>query len=122
MISHIDHIVLTVSDIKASVEFYRRVLKMEEVTFSGGRKALRFGNQKINLQLLGQEPRNHAQVGSGDLCLITHWSLEDVITHLQQQNIRIVEGPVEKSGATGAISSVYFLDPDSNLIEVSVYS
>lgn len=122
MISHIDHIVLTVSDIKASVEFYRRVLKMEEVTFAGGRKALRFGNQKINLQLLGQEPRNHAQVGSGDLCLITQWSLEDVITHLQQQNIRIVEGPVEKSGATGAISSVYFLDPDSNLIEVSVYS
>ncbi|NRF13442.1 VOC family protein [Vibrio coralliilyticus] len=121
MISHIDHIVLTVSDIKASVEFYRRVLKMEEVTFAGGRKALRFGNQKINLQLLGQEPRNHAQVGSGDLCLITHWSLEDVITHLQQQNIRIVEGPVEKSGATGAIRSVYFLDPDSNLIEVSVY-
>ncbi|AIW20625.1 VOC family protein [Vibrio coralliilyticus] len=121
MISHIDHIVLTVSDIKASVEFYRRVLKMDEVTFAGGRKALRFGNQKINLQLLGQEPRNHAQVGSGDLCLITHWSLEDVITHLQQQNIRIVEGPVEKSGATGAISSVYFLDPDSNLIEVSVY-
>ncbi|NOH53300.1 VOC family protein [Vibrio coralliilyticus] len=122
MISHIDHIVLTVSDIKASVEFYRRVLKMEEVTFAGGRKALRFGNQKINLQLLGQEPRNHAQVGSGDLCLITNWSLEDVITHLQQQNIRVVEGPVEKSGATGAISSVYFLDPDSNLIEVSVYS
>ncbi|MCC2520545.1 VOC family protein [Vibrio coralliilyticus] len=121
MISHIDHIVLTVSDIKASVEFYRRVLKMEEVTFAGGRKALRFGNQKINLQLLGQEPRNHAQVGSGDLCLITHWSLEDVITHLQQQNIRIVEGPVEKSGATGAIRSVYFIDPDSNLIEVSVY-
>ncbi|WP_281629578.1 VOC family protein [Vibrio sp. St2] len=121
MISHIDHIVLTVSDIKASVEFYRRVLKMEEVTFAGGRKALRFGNQKINLQLLGQEPRNHAQVGSGDLCLITNWSLEDVITHLQQQNIRVVEGPVEKSGATGAISSVYFLDPDSNLIEVSVY-
>ncbi|MFN3015726.1 VOC family protein [Vibrio coralliilyticus] len=121
MISHIDHIVLTVADIKASVEFYRRVLKMEEVTFAGGRKALRFGNQKINLQLLGQEPRNHAQVGSGDLCLITHWSLEDVITHLQQQNIRIVEGPVEKSGATGAISSVYFLDPDRNLIEVSVY-
>lgn len=121
MISHIDHIVLTVSDIKASVEFYRRVLKMEEVTFAGGRKALRFGNQKINLQLLGQEPRNHAQVGSGDLCLITHWSLEDAITHLQQQNIRIVEGPVEKSGATGAIRSVYFLDPDNNLIEVSVY-
>lgn len=121
MISHIDHIVLTVSDIQASVEFYRRALQMEEVTFAGGRKALKFGNQKINLQLLGQEPRNRAQVGSGDLCLITHWSVNDVITHLQQQDIQIVEGPVEKSGATGAISSVYFLDPDSNLVEVSVY-
>ena len=122
MISHIDHIVLTVSDIQASVEFYRRVLQMEEVTFAGGRKALKFGNQKINLQLLGQEPRNHAQVGSGDLCLITNWLLQDVIAHLHQQNIRIVEGPIEKSGATGAITSVYFLDPDSNLIEVSSYS
>ncbi|NOH60591.1 VOC family protein [Vibrio sp. RE88] len=121
MISHIDHIVLTVSDIQASVEFYRRALQMEEVTFAGGRKALKFGNQKINLQLLGQEPRNRAQVGSGDLCLITHWSLDDVITHLQQQDIQIVEGPVEKSGATGVINSVYFLDPDSNLIEVSTY-
>ena len=71
MISHIDHVVLTVSDIESSVEFYRRVLLMEEITFAKGRKALKFGNQKINLQTLGQEPRNEAQVGSGDLCLIT---------------------------------------------------
>ncbi|MEH0759627.1 VOC family protein [Vibrio sp. 16] len=121
MISHIDHLVLTVSDIANSVAFYQRVLLMEEVTFANGRKALKFGNQKINLQLLGQEPRNRAQVGSGDLCLITNWPLEEVITHLTKEQIEIIEGPVEKSGAQGPIQSVYFLDPDSNLIEISVY-
>ncbi|MDA0128191.1 VOC family protein [Vibrio sp. MarTm2] len=121
MISHIDHIVLTVSDIAHSVAFYQRVLLMEEVTFANGRKALKFGNQKINLQLLGQEPRNRAQVGSGDLCLITRWPLEEVITHLTKEQVDIIEGPVEKSGAQGPIQSVYFLDPDSNLIEISVY-
>ncbi|WP_159651058.1 VOC family protein [Vibrio atypicus] len=122
MISHIDHVVLTVSNISTSVAFYQRALLMEEITFANGRKALKFGNQKINLQLLGQEPRNRAQVGSGDLCLITHWPLEEVITHLTKEQIQIVEGPVEKSGAQGSIQSVYFLDPDSNLIEISVYS
>ncbi|KHD26127.1 hypothetical protein NM09_05120 [Vibrio caribbeanicus] len=122
MISHIDHIVLTVSNITHSVAFYQRVLLMEEVTFANGRKALKFGNQKINLQLLGQEPRNRAQVGSGDLCLITRWPLEEVITHLTKEQIDIIEGPIEKSGAQGPIQSVYFLDPDSNLIEISVYS
>ncbi|KHT46758.1 VOC family protein [Vibrio sinaloensis] len=121
MISHIDHIVLTVSNITHSVAFYQRVLLMEEVTFANGRKALKFGNQKINLQLLGQEPRNRAQVGSGDLCLITRWPLEEVITHLTKEQVDIIEGPVEKSGAQGPIQSVYFLDPDSNLIEISVY-
>ncbi|KHT50401.1 VOC family protein [Vibrio sinaloensis] len=121
MISHIDHIVLTVSDIAHSVAFYQRALLMEEVTFANGRKALKFGNQKINLQLLGQEPRNRAQVGSGDLCLITRWPLEEVITHLTKEQVDIIEGPVDKSGAQGPIQSVYFLDPDSNLIEISVY-
>ncbi|CAK4074743.1 VOC family protein [Vibrio sp. 16] len=121
MISHIDHIVLTVSDIAHSIAFYQRVLLMEEVTFANGRKALKFGNQKINLQLLGQESRNRAQVGSGDLCLITRWPLEEVITHLTKEQVEIIEGPVEKSGAQGPIQSVYFLDPDSNLIEISVY-
>lgn len=121
MISHIDHIVLTVSDISTSVEFYQRVLLMEEVTFANGRKALKFGEQKINLQLLGQEPRNRAQVGSGDLCLITDWPLSQVIEHLTQQGVDILEGPVAKSGAMGSIQSVYFVDLDRNLIEVSVY-
>ncbi|MCS0289407.1 VOC family protein [Vibrio alginolyticus] len=121
LISHIDHIVLTVSDIERSVQFYKRVLQMEEVSFAKGRKAVKFGNQKINFQRLGQEPRNLAQVGSGDLCLISSWSLDEVVRHLANENVEIIEGPAQKSGAVGAIESVYFLDPDSNLIEVSVY-
>lgn len=121
MISHFDHIVLTVSDIERAVEFYTRALCMEEVTFANGRKAVKFGNQKINFQLLGQEPRNIANVGSGDLCLIANWPLEQVINHLDKENIEVIEGPIAKSGAVGTIQSVYFSDPDKNLVEVSVY-
>ncbi|ROV62126.1 VOC family protein [Vibrio ponticus] len=121
MINRFDHIVLTVADIERAVDFYHRVLQMETVTFANGRRAVRFGQQKINFQLLGQEPRNQAKVGSGDLCLITNWSLEQVTEHLIAQNVEIIEGPVTKSGALGAITSVYFLDPDQNLVEVSVY-
>ncbi|MBY6158943.1 VOC family protein [Pseudooceanicola nitratireducens] len=121
MIERIDHLVLTVRDIEASVAFYTRVLGVEAVTFAGGRRALAFGNQKINLQTLGQEQRNHACIGSGDLCLITNWPVQDVLDRLAQENIAVVEGPVAKSGALGPITSVYFNDPDGNLIEVSRY-
>ena len=121
MISHFDHIVLTVANIDKAVSFYETVLKMEAITFSNGRKAMRFGQQKINLQLLGQELRNHAMEGSGDLCLITNWSMDEVIGHLKACKVTILEGPVTKSGALGPIQSVYFNDPDNNLIEVSVY-
>lgn len=122
MIERIDHIVLTVRNIEKSVAFYERVLKMEAVTFAGGRRALRFGQQKINLQTLGQEVRNYAGIGSGDLCLITSWEIETVLAHLAAEGVEVIEGPVEKSGALGAITSVYFNDPDGNLIEVSNYS
>jgi catechol 2,3-dioxygenase-like lactoylglutathione lyase family enzyme len=122
MISHIDHIVLTVTDIEKSIAFYKRVLKMKDIVFANGRRALRFGNQKINLQLLGEETRNHAAVGSGDLCLITEWPIQDVIQQLKNEQIEILEGPILKSGATGKITSVYFTDPDRNLVEVSTYS
>ncbi|OHX11075.1 glyoxalase [Chromobacterium amazonense] len=122
MISHLDHIVLTVRDIEASVTFYQRALKLEAVSFGNGRRALRFGNQKINLQTLGQETRNHAVIGSGDLCLITDLPLTEVMAHLKQEGVAIVEGPVTRSGAMGPITSVYFNDPDGNLIEVGTYS
>lgn len=122
MISRFDHIVLTVANIDRAVSFYETVLKMEAITFGDGRTAVKFGQQKINLQLLGEELRNHAMEGSGDLCLITDWTMDDVITHLKECDVSILEGPVAKSGAQGSIESVYFNDPDNNLIEVSVYS
>ena len=121
MISHIDHLVLTVSEIEASVVFYKRALLATDSTFANGRRALHFGNQKINLQVLGMETRNHAAVGSGDLCLVTTWPLPDVIEHLRGEGIDIVEGPVAKTGAAGGMTSVYFNDPDRNLIEISSY-
>ena len=121
MISHIDHIVLTVADIERSVAFYARVLGMQPVTFGNGRRALQFGQQKINLQTLGMEPRNHAAVGAGDVCLITDWPTERVLARLAAEGVPVLEGPVMKSGAQGPIESVYFNDPDGHLIEVSRY-
>jgi len=122
-IEQIDHIVLTVQNIEKTIEFYITVLGMEVITFGKGRKALRFGNQKINLHLDGKgwETRNHPKAGSGDICLITSTPIPQVVAHLQSFKITILEGPTEKSGAMGPILSVYFNDPDSNLIEVSNY-
>ena len=122
MITAIDHIVLTVRDIEASVAFYHRVLGLKAVTFAGGRRALQVGDQKINLQTLGQETRNFAGIGSGDVCLLTDLAPEAVVARLQSEDIAIVEGPVTKTGARGNIQSVYFNDPDGNLIEVSSYT
>ena len=121
MISHIDHIVLTVADIERSVAFYVRVLGMQAVSFGNGRRALQFGQQKTNLQTLGMEPRNHAAVGAGDVCLITDWPTARVLAHLTAEGVPVLEGPVTKSGAQGPIESVYFNDPDGHLIEVSRY-
>ncbi len=121
MISHIDHIVLTVRDIERAAAFYARVLNMSLITFGEGRRALTFGNQKINLQTLGQETRNFAGIGSGDLCLITEMGTDALLAHLAAEKVDVVDGPVAKSGAQGPITSVYFNDPDGNLIEVSRY-
>ena len=121
MISHIDHIVLTVADIERSVAFYVRVLGMQAVSFGNGRRALQFGQQKINLQTLGMEPRNHAAVGAGDVCLITDWPTARVLARLAAEGVPVLEGPVTMSGAQGPIESVYFNDPDGHLIDVSRY-
>lgn len=124
IIDRIDHLVLTVADIDATCEFYGRVLGMEKIVFAGGRVALGFGGQKINLHLAGNEYDPRAQnpsPGSADFCLIAETLLEKVIAHLEACNVDIIEGPVAKTGAKGPITSVYFLDPDENLIEVSNY-
>jgi catechol 2,3-dioxygenase-like lactoylglutathione lyase family enzyme len=122
-IDHLDHLVLTVADISVTVDFYAKALGMRVVTF-GDRKALRFGDQKINLHQRGHEfePKAlHPTPGSGDLCFITKTPLDEVIRHLVQESVRIEEGPVEKAGSSGKLLSVYLRDPDGNLIEISNY-
>jgi len=124
-IDRLDHLVLTVRDVDASCAFYSRVLGMDVVTFAGGRRALAFGAQKINLHQAGREfePKAHAPTpGSADLCLISAVPLDEAIAHLAACGVTIVEGPVVRTGATGPIRSVYFRDPDLNLIEVSSYA
>ena len=123
VIDHLDHLVLTVADIDATVAFYTSALGMELVTF-GDRKALRFGEQKINLHQAGKEfePKaEHPTPGSGDLCFITKAPLEDVISHLKATRCAIELGPVERAGAVGEMRSIYIRDPDFNLIEISNY-
>ncbi|MGG6297561.1 VOC family protein [Leptolyngbya sp. AN02str] len=123
-ITQIDHLVLTVQDISATCDFYGRVLGMQVVTFGQGRTALVFGQQKINLHLYRQEfePKaRHPTPGSADLCFITHLTLEEAIAHVQHCGVAIEEGIVERTGATGRIRSIYFRDPDGNLLELSNY-
>lgn len=124
-VGRLDHLVLTVADIERTCDFYSRVLGFEVVTFgTAGRKALNFGRQKINLHQAGREfePKALAPTpGSADLCFIATTPLEDVIRELEAAGVAIEEGPVQRTGATGAIRSVYVRDPDRNLIEISNY-
>ena len=122
MIDHLDHLVLTTIDRDACVDFYTRVLGMRLETFAGGRFALRFGNQKINIHERGREfePKAHLPVpGALDLCFIASRPLDAVIEHLRACNWPILEGPVERTGATHRLRSIYVRDPDLNLIEIS---
>lgn len=121
MISSIDHLVLTVKDISRTIEFYT-LLGMKEVTFKEGRKALTFGTQKINLHKQGKEFEPKAEYptpGSADLCFLIEVPLQEMVDHLTSHSIPTLEGPVERTGATGPIQSVYIRDPDMNLIELS---
>jgi len=118
----IDHIVLTVSSINESVRFYESVLGMEAETFGEGRVALRFGDQKINLHKKGREFEPKASMpvpGSADLCFITETKLDVAMEHVKGRGVKVIEGPVNRTGATGPIISFYFNDPDGNLIEVA---
>jgi catechol 2,3-dioxygenase-like lactoylglutathione lyase family enzyme len=121
-IDSLDHLVLTVLDVDASCAFYQRVLGMQVVTFGAGRKALAFGAQKINLHQAGHEFEPKAQrptPGSADLCFLTSVPLAEVQQHLAACGVPVTEGPVQRTGAQGPILSVYFRDPDLNLIEIS---
>ena len=123
-VDRLDHLVLTVADVAASVAFYT-ALGMGHTTFGAGRTALTFGSSKINVHDAAHPIRPHAArptPGSADLCLIVDTSLDEVVAHLTRLGVPIEEGPVDRTGATGTIASVYVRDPDGNLVELSVYA
>ena len=123
-ISHLDHLVLTVADIKTTCQFYHSALNFEVISFGDNRKALQFGSQKINLHQVGKEFEPKAEkptAGSADLCFIAVTPLQEIIAELTQHGVSIEEGPIQRTGATGAIMSIYIRDPDQNLIEISNY-
>ena len=123
-IDRVDHLVLTVYDLERTCEFYSRVFGMEVVTFGDGRKALHFGHQKLNLHSVGNTLKPKAfnpTPGSGDFCLITKIPLKEVVQHIKDCGVEILEEPTRRTGAIGEITSIYVRDPDGNLIEVSNY-
>ncbi|MGH2492180.1 MAG: VOC family protein [Candidatus Limnocylindria bacterium] len=121
-VGRIDHVVLTVADVERTISFYQRVLGMSAVTFGEGRRALAFGDQKLNLHQAGREFEPKARrptPGAVDICFTTDVPLDEVAAHLRSQSIEIELGPVDKIGARRALRSLYFRDPDGNLIEVA---
>lgn len=124
IVDRIDHLVLTVNNLDATVLFYTQALGMQLEIFGSNRMALTFGQQKINLHPKDAPIKPHAKLptpGSADLCLISSTPIDDIISHLKNLNISIEEGPVPRTGAQGPIISIYLRDPDSNLIEISNY-
>ena len=120
----LDHLVLRVSSPKAAIDFYTRVLGMHLETFGDGRFALHFGDQKINLHGPNDEilpQARHPKSGSADLCFIVDQSPGDLIRHLEGTGVDVELGPVRRTGANGALMSIYVRDPDGNLIELSSY-
>jgi len=122
VIRSLDHLVLTVTDLDATLDFYTRILGMTHAPFKG-RHAVRFGSQKINLHVQGHEfsPRaEHPTPGSADLCFLIDGTLEEAEANLRRNAVVIEDGPVNRTGATAPLRSLYIRDPDSNLIELSV--
>jgi len=122
VIRAIDHVVLTVRDVERTLSFYQRALGMTPVTFGEGRRALAFGDQKLNLHQAGKEFEPKARIptsGSADLCLTTDIPLAEVVAHLSVIGVPVELGPVDKTGARGPLRSIYLRDPDGNLIEVA---
>lgn len=123
-VTHLDHLLLTVKSIDASVDFYQKTLGMKQQNLADQSVALLFGDQKINLhQAKSAIPPAAARgvPGSADLCFIVNSTMDEMLSHLARLNVPLIEGPVRRSGATGKIDSVYIRDPDGNLLELSQY-
>lgn len=124
MLDRIDHVVLTTKDVDLCISFYTKVLGLEFVTLQKTRMALVAKNFKINVHTIDEEISLKASLptpGSLDLCFISKMGLKELENHLKSCNVKILDGPVQRTGALGPMSSFYFNDPDMNLIEVSVY-
>ena len=121
-LASLDHLVLTVADVQKTIDFYCGVLGCEEDTFVDNRKAICFGNQKINLHIKGNEVATHALYptpGSADLCFLSTVPVAALAGHFKAHGIAVELGPVERTGATGNLLSIYVRDPDGNLIEIA---
>lgn len=123
MISYrLDHLVLTVQDVDQTCQFYQQVLGVAIITFGGDRRALQLGAQKINLHAATAPFSPQARVptpGAADFCLLTATPLTEMMTRLQQLQVPIIAGPIQRSGAQGPLLSIYIQDPDGNLIEIA---
>ena len=117
----LDHIVLCVRDVSTTIEFYERVMGMEAREERAGKWSLYFGRNKISLQDAGasQTIAEDTIPGTGNFCLLTEIPIDEVVAHLAAEGIAVEDGPGERAGATGPILSVYFRDPDGNLVELS---
>jgi catechol 2,3-dioxygenase-like lactoylglutathione lyase family enzyme len=121
-IRSLDHLVITASNLKATIAFYTKVLGMEHVEFGNGLHAVHFGDQKFNIHDRDTEaaPKARSIVpGSEDFCLLTDTPIADVMAHLDACCVAVEVGPVRRQGAAGTLNSVYFRDPDGNLVEVA---
>jgi len=121
-IKSMDHLVITASNLRTTVDFYSRVLGMEHVEFGDGLHAMHFGDQKFNIHDASTDVTPKAEnivPGSEDFCLLTETPISEVVDHLQACGVAVEEGPITRSGAAGTLDSVYFRDPDGNLVEVS---
>jgi catechol 2,3-dioxygenase-like lactoylglutathione lyase family enzyme len=124
LVTALDHLVLTVADVEAAARFYAEVLGMAVARSDGGRVALKFGMQKINLHPAAAPYEPHAALatpGSGDVCFVTTLDLDEIVRRVEAAGVPVELGPVERSGARGPMDSIYFRDPDGNLIEVARY-
>lgn len=124
MIDRLDHLVLTVGSLDATCEFYCQCLGFERVDNPHGPTALHFGQQKFNVHQADHtfDPKaRHPTTGSADFCLIAAVPLDDVTSRLTEHGVPLELGPVDRNGALGLMQSIYFRDPDGNLIEVSRY-
>ena len=124
MITGIDHFVLTVRSVEKTLSFYERALGIAPIIAPGRPTAMRVGTQKINLHEVGYtfEPKAATPLpGSGDFCLVTDREMTEILAHLDQCRIGVELGPVARTGAGGPMMSIYFRDPDNNLVEDSRY-